>query len=53
MTAPTRVLVAEDDRVARDLLFEILRGEGYTVDAGHLDHRVRGRRGREIGRAHV
>ncbi len=34
MTAPiTRVLVAEDDRVARDLLCEILRGEGYEVDA--------------------
>jgi two-component system, NtrC family, response regulator AtoC len=30
---PTRVLVAEDDRVARDLLSEILRGEGYEVDA--------------------
>ena len=29
---PTRVLVAEDDRVARDLLCEILRGEGYEVD---------------------
>jgi DNA-binding NtrC family response regulator len=29
----TRVLVAEDDRVARDLLCEILRGEGYTVEA--------------------
>ncbi|HVY39536.1 MAG TPA: sigma-54 dependent transcriptional regulator [Polyangia bacterium] len=34
MTAPTtRVLVAEDDRVARDLLCEILRGEGYEVEA--------------------
>jgi two-component system, NtrC family, response regulator AtoC len=31
--ATTRVLVAEDDRVARDLLCEILRGEGYEVDA--------------------
>ena len=29
----TRVLVAEDDRVARDLLCEILRGEGYEVEA--------------------
>jgi two-component system response regulator AtoC len=29
----TRVLVAEDDRVARDLLCEILRGEGFEVDA--------------------
>ena len=29
----TRVLVAEDDRVARDLLCEILRGEGFTVEA--------------------
>jgi DNA-binding NtrC family response regulator len=29
---PTRVLVAEDDRVARDLLCEILRSEGYEVD---------------------
>ena len=31
--ATTRVLVAEDDRVARDLLSEILRGEGYEVEA--------------------
>ncbi len=31
-SATTRVLVAEDDRVARDLLCEILRGEGYEVD---------------------
>ncbi|HEY5091290.1 MAG TPA: sigma-54 dependent transcriptional regulator, partial [Polyangia bacterium] len=29
----SRVLVAEDDRVARDLLCEILRGEGYEVEA--------------------
>jgi DNA-binding NtrC family response regulator len=29
----TRVLVAEDDRVARDLLCEILRGEGFVVEA--------------------
>jgi two-component system response regulator AtoC len=29
----TRVLVAEDDRVARDLLCEILRGEGWEVEA--------------------
>jgi two-component system response regulator AtoC len=29
----TRVLVAEDDRVARDLLCEILRGEHFDVDA--------------------
>jgi DNA-binding NtrC family response regulator len=29
----TRVLVVEDDNVARDLLCEILRGEGYDVDA--------------------
>ena len=33
MSATARVLVAEDDRVARDLLCEILRGEGYDVDA--------------------
>jgi two-component system response regulator AtoC len=33
MTAAARVLVAEDDRVARDLLCEILRGEGYQVEA--------------------
>jgi len=33
MTGATRVLVAEDDRVARDLLCEILRGEGYQVEA--------------------
>jgi len=32
-SAPIRVLVAEDDRVARDLLCEILRGEGYEVEA--------------------
>ncbi|HEX2661081.1 MAG TPA: response regulator, partial [Polyangia bacterium] len=29
----TRVLVAEDDRVARDLLCEILRAERFEVDA--------------------
>jgi two-component system, NtrC family, response regulator AtoC len=29
----TRVLVAEDDAVARDLLCEILRGEGFVVEA--------------------
>ena len=29
----TRVLVAEDDRVARDLLCEILRAENFIVDA--------------------
>ncbi len=29
----SRVLVAEDDAVARDLLCEILRAEGYEVDA--------------------
>jgi two-component system, NtrC family, response regulator AtoC len=29
----TRVLVAEDDAVARDLLCEILRGEGFSVEA--------------------
>jgi two-component system, NtrC family, response regulator AtoC len=29
----TRVLIAEDDAVARDLLGEILRGEGFEVDA--------------------
>ncbi|MES1205025.1 MAG: sigma-54 dependent transcriptional regulator [Pseudomonadota bacterium] len=29
----TRVLVAEDDRVARDLLCEILRAEGFEVHA--------------------
>jgi two-component system, NtrC family, response regulator AtoC len=29
----TRVLVVEDDAVARDLLCEILRGEGFVVDA--------------------
>jgi two-component system response regulator AtoC len=29
----TRVLVAEDDAVARDLLCEILRAEGFTVEA--------------------
>ncbi len=29
----TRVLIAEDDAVARDLLCEILRGEGYEVEA--------------------
>jgi CheY-like chemotaxis protein len=29
----TRVLVAEDDAVARDLLVEILRGEGFEVEA--------------------
>ena len=29
----TRILVAEDDAVARDLLCEILRGEGFSVEA--------------------
>jgi DNA-binding NtrC family response regulator len=29
----SKVLICEDDRVARELLDEILRGEGYTVDA--------------------
>ena len=29
----TRVLVVEDDRVARDLLCEILRAEAFDVDA--------------------
>jgi DNA-binding NtrC family response regulator len=29
----TRVLVAEDDAVARDLLCEILRGDGFEVEA--------------------
>jgi two-component system, NtrC family, response regulator AtoC len=33
VSATTRVLVAEDDRVARELLCEILRGEGYEVEA--------------------
>jgi len=32
-TPEPRVLVAEDDRVARDLLCEILRGEGFIVEA--------------------
>ena len=32
MTPAPRVLVCEDDRVARDLLAEILRREGYEVD---------------------
>jgi two-component system response regulator AtoC len=44
----TRVLVAEDDRVARDLLCEILRGEGYEVEAvddgaGAVERAVAGR----------
>jgi two-component system response regulator AtoC len=44
----TQVLVAEDDRVARDLLCEILRGEGYDVDAvddgaGAIERAVPGR----------
>ena len=29
----TRMLVVEDDAVARDLLCEILRGEGFEVEA--------------------
>ncbi len=29
----SKVLICEDDRVARELLAEILRGEGHTVDA--------------------
>jgi DNA-binding NtrC family response regulator len=44
----TRVLVAEDDRVARDLLCEILRGESYEVEAvddgaGAVERAVAGR----------
>jgi DNA-binding NtrC family response regulator len=44
----TRVLVAEDDRVARELLCEILRGEGFEVDAvddgaGAIERAVAGR----------
>jgi DNA-binding NtrC family response regulator len=44
----TRVLVAEDDAVARDLLGEILRGEGFEVDAvddgaGAIERAVAGR----------
>lgn len=31
--APARIVVADDDRVARDLLAGILREEGHTVDA--------------------
>ncbi|HVX97381.1 MAG TPA: sigma-54 dependent transcriptional regulator [Polyangia bacterium] len=44
----TRVLVAEDDRVARELLCEILRGEGFEVEAvddgaGAIERAVAGR----------
>ncbi len=44
----TKVLVAEDDRVARDLLCEILRGEGFEVEAvddgaGAVERAVAGR----------
>jgi two-component system response regulator AtoC len=44
----TRVLVAEDDAVARDLLCEILRGEGFEVEAvddgaGAIERAVPGR----------
>ena len=44
----TRVLVAEDDRVARDLLCEILRGEGFEIEAvddgaGAIERAVAGR----------
>jgi DNA-binding NtrC family response regulator len=44
----TTVLVAEDDRVARDLLCEILRGEGFEVEAvddgaGAVERAVAGR----------
>jgi two-component system response regulator AtoC len=44
----TRVLVAEDDAVARDLLCEILRTEGFEVDAvddgaGAIDRAAAGR----------
>jgi len=31
--SPSRILIAEDDRVARELLEEILRREGHTVEA--------------------
>src|SRR5438105_7873894 len=33
MNPTARVLVVEDDRVARELLEEILRQDGHTVDA--------------------
>ena len=33
MSSPARVLIAEDDRVARELLEEILRRDGHEVDA--------------------
>jgi len=33
MSATTRVLVVEDDRVARELLTEIMNRDGYEVDA--------------------
>src|SRR5437899_230520 len=36
----TRVLVVEDDAVARDLLCEILRDEGYVVDAADTGRRA-------------
>ena len=44
----TKVLVAEDDRVARDLVCEILRGEGFEVEAvddgaGAVERAVAGR----------
>jgi DNA-binding NtrC family response regulator len=44
----TNVLVAEDDRVARELLCEILRGEGFEVEAvddgaGAVERAVAGR----------
>src|SRR5215831_16569748 len=35
-----RVLVVEDDEVERDLLTEILRGEGYEVDAAEGGNRA-------------
>ena len=43
----TRMLVAEDDAVARDLLCEILRADGFEVEA------VDDGAGAKIGRAHV
>ena len=36
---PANILVADDDAVARDLLAEALKKEGYTVEAFAVEKR--------------
>ncbi len=47
---PAKILVADDDAVARDLLAEALKKEGYAVEAFASGEEViaRGRQGERI-----